>query len=124
MTAEQTAAWRNEWFPKEITGGAGSLGAEEVAAWFFDNFALKGKAGTLDYTQCCDMMHPDVAAEVMVCAGYSEEVAAILGKSWISQKRWIQWDRHTNAEFLKGIEAMPQGDPFGPLVLNTYMLAG
>ena len=84
VMAEQTAAWRNEWFPKEITGGAGSLGAEEVAAWFSDNFALKGKAGTLDYTQCYDMMHPDVAAEVLVCARYPEEVAPILGKSWIS----------------------------------------
>ena len=100
------------------------MGAEEVAAWFSEAYASHGMGGTLDYSQCYDMMHPEVAAAAMAPAGYSPAVAEIMRTIWSSQERWIQWDRHTCAEPLTQIEAMPQDDPFGPLVLNVYMLAG
>ena len=36
----------------------------------------------------------------------------------------MSWDGHVAKERMSGIEAMPQGDPWGPLALNIYMWAG
>ena len=35
----------------------------------------------------------------------------------------MSWDGYTHENPLENIEALPQGDPFGPLALNTYMAA-
>ncbi len=43
---------------------------------------------------------------------------------WVNQVRWVGWDGHYDADPLTDIEALPQGDPFGPLGLNVYMAAG
>ena len=116
--------WRAFYFPESVTGGSGSLGAEEVAAWFEESFARKGFGGTLDYTQCYDMMHPELATHALRESGINGSVCNILATAWAGQERWIIWDGHTSAERLTGVEAMPQGDPWGPLTLNCYMLGG
>ena len=110
--------------PEEVTGGAGSLGAEEVAAWYAEEFSKLGYGGTLDYSQCYDMMHPEIAGFTMREAGLDHGVTSVLEDAWTRQERWMTWDGHTAKWRMQGIEAMPQGDPWGPLALNIYMWAG
>ena len=36
----------------------------------------------------------------------------------------MSWDGFTSPDPMEEVEAVPQGDPFGPLALNTYMAVG
>ncbi len=69
------------------------------------------------------MLCPELAAYILCCAGYDSSVAAVLSFVWTNQRRWLEWDREVAEKPLSG-DALPQGDPYGPLVLNTTMWAG
>ena len=69
------------------------------------------------------MLCPELAVYILVCAGYDASVAKVLSYVWTNQRRWLEWDREIAATPLSG-DALPQGDPYGPLVLNTTMWAG
>ena len=77
----------------------------------------------MDYSQCYDMLCPELAVHILECAGYDASVAKVLSYVWSNQRRWLEWDREI-AETPLSADALPQGDPYGPLVLNTTMWAG
>ena len=123
-TSKQIQEWRDRFCPDEIVGGAGSLGSEEVAAWFAEMLAALGYGGTLDYTQCYDMMIPEIVGAAMRAAGLPEDVAYLVENTWASQRRWMEVEKHVDPTPMDCGSALPQGDPWGPLMLNIFMWAG
>ena len=51
-------------------------------------------------------------------------LANVLQGVWENQSRWMSWDGDLDGTPMIGAEAIPQGDPWGPLGLNIYMWCG
>ena len=124
VTGAKVSEWRDKHIPKEVVGGKGSKGAEEVGADLLDAFAEYGYMATLDYSLCYDHQDPAVTLEVMRRTGWPEGLTSVLEGVWCNQRRWIMWDRHIDPEPLETGLATAQGDPWGPFVLNLWMAAG
>ena len=60
----------------------------------------------------------------MVEAGTPANIAALCKDVWSGQGRWMETEMHVEKERLSDIEAIPQGDPWGPLMLNIFMWGG
>ena len=84
----------------------------------------EGFAGAQDYSQCYDMMHPEVVASAMASAGIPKKITQVLETMWTQQTGWMTSAGDTAEESLQEVEAIPQGGPWGPLALNIYMSAG
>jgi len=48
----------------------------------------------------------------------------LMEDTWSNMQRWLSWEGHTAKEKLAAGDAMAQGDPWGPMVLNAWMGAG
>ena len=120
----QVAKWRDQNIQSRVIGGTGSWGAGEAGMWLVEQFTTDGFGGTLDYSQCYDMMSPKVTAQAFREAGFSNQVTSVLEDLWVGQSRWVEWNGHISPDKLVNVEAIPQGDAFGPLALNIFMSAG
>ena len=70
------------------------------------------------------MMIPSVVCCAMKAAGLPANLANVLQGVWENQSRWMSWDGDLDGTPMIGAEAIPQGDPWGPLGLNIYMWCG
>ena len=48
----------------------------------------------------------------------------LCGQLWIHHVRWQSWNGHVDASPLRARLAIPQGDPFGPLIFAVWLSAG
>jgi len=83
-----------------------------------------GYAATLDYTACYDMMPPEVTCALLKLVEWRPDLVDLMEDTWSNMQRWLSWERHTAEEKLAAGDAMAQGDPWGPMVLNVWMGAG
>ena len=64
-------------------------------------------------------MHPEVTCEVMRRAGWPSRLTGLCKEMWTGKRRWLSWNGHVAPEeAMTTSEAMPQGDPFGPIALK------
>ena len=124
VKSQPVAEWRKTNIPEEVLGGAGSKGAEEAGADICDDVAQQGFGGTLDFSLCYDHKHLEVTCELMRRAGWPRRITDLCKTMWSGQRRWLAWNGHVAPEPMEASEAMPQGDPFGPIALNIWMGAG
>ena len=106
--SEAVADWRARYFPTEVVGGAGSLSAEETGAYVLEDYARDGFGGTLDYSQCYDMMPPETATAAMRTMGFDKGVCNVLYDVWKNQRRWMSWDGFTSPDPMGEVEAVPR----------------
>eukprot|EP00959_Pyramimonas_sp_CCMP1952_P327526 6856540-Pyramimonas_sp.AAC.1 len=69
-------------------------------------------------------MHPQVTCELLERAGWPRRIARLCKELWTGQRRWVIWNGHVSPQALVASDALPQGDPFGPMALNVWMGAG
>ncbi len=78
----------------------------------------------LDYSKCYDHMRPDISGALMAEAGVPKELIDILTKVWGDQRRYISFDGHVRDKVLTTSTAHPQGGPWGPAIMQLWMIAG
>ena len=98
--------------------------AEEVAALVATLYALLRFLGALDYSKAYDHMRPDISEQILLQAGVPEDLAELFGAVWSKQIRYITFDGHCSKETLEGGTAHPQGGPWGPAIMQLWMICG
>ena len=76
-----------------------------------------------DFRKAFDSVDWPTAIRLLRRAGLPNEIAAPLGTMWQKQRRWIGFGGSTYVEPIRGVLALPQGDPFSPVAL-ALVLAG
>ena len=98
--------------------------AEEVAANVITMFRNQGYLAALDYSKAYDHMAPETTIKLLREAGVDEELLEVLEGVWRHQVRYVSFDGHFSLEPLQTEEAHPQGGPWGPPVMQVWMIAG
>jgi hypothetical protein len=98
--------------------------AEETAAIIMTLYVEMHNLAALDYSRAFDHMRPEISAELLKAANIPEDVVDTLMQVWGDQIRYVQYDGHTLKEPLKTSSAHPQGGPFGPPLMQLWVLAG
>ena len=98
--------------------------AEQVAAMVMNKFAEDEFLGALDFSKAYDFMAPKKSQEIMIAAGIPPAVARLFGEHWMQQVRLVKFDNHLSKEELRTTTAHPQGGPWGPVIIQLWMIAG
>ena len=120
----RTKAYRRWRRALELEGVAYRESAEEIAAWVATQYATSGYLAALDYSRAYDHMNPKISEELMKTTGVPEDIVETLVDVWGDQRRYIQFDGHTSKEILQGDTAQPQGGPWGPPLMQLWMMCG
>ena len=108
--------------PSEFTVGS-KASTEEVVLDPFERFSKSGFLLTLDYSRAFDRLNPFVADRLLLRLGWPAYVVAVLTAVGGQQRRWVQWRSHVHECPLEA-PAMPQGDPFGPIIMRLWVVVG
>ena len=117
--------WYAQW--KEVIGlddVAYKESAEEVAANVIMLFRNQGYLAALDYSKAYDHMAPETTIKLLRETGVDEELLGVLEMVWRHQVRYVSFDGHFSLEPLHTEEAHPQGGPWGPPVMQVWMIVG
>ena len=95
-----------------------------MAARISSIFASFGFVSALDYSKAYDHMAPELTRSVLLTEGVYEELVELMTTVWKGQKRRVKFDNHLSEEWLETDEAHPQGGPWGPPVMQAWMVAG
>lgn len=99
--------------------------AQVSAAKVLDAFGRQGFLASLDFTKCFDLLRPQACAALLVRSGFCPKMSKLCSHFWTHHVRWCQWQQATDAKPLQsGLMAVPQGDPWGPLMAALYLSAG
>ena len=121
LRSDAFVSWRKEVGIEEV---AWKESAEEVAAAAGNCFATDGYLGALDFSKAYDFMEPKKSARILIEAGVPKDIAELFGQHWSGQIRYITFDGHMSQEELTTTTAHPQGGPWGPVVIQLWMIAG
>jgi hypothetical protein len=124
VKAASTTAWRRTVFHPSIAYGAGSAGAEVVAAQVNDTIQVDGFGGTLDFSNCFDLMRPAVTARLLEHTGWDPALVRTMQSVWGATRRWVEMDGWVQPQPLEAGGATAQGCPFSPLALGLWTTAG
>ena len=69
-------------------------------------------------------MQPAGTTRLLAAGGWPTGITNLIQTVWTRQKRWVCWESQTGAQPLPAGCCIPQGCPFGPLALATWMAAG
>ena len=75
-----------------------------------------GFCASLDYTKCFDLLRAEVSTALLERVGFVGRMNAFCGCLWSRHVRWQSWNGHVDVALLRAPLALPQGDPFGPLI--------
>lgn len=101
------------------------MDAANAAGNILEAYAKDKHVGTLDYTKCFDLLRPQACARMMTQAGFHPQMSTLCELLWTQHKRWCSWEGfHSPIPQSSLSLAIPQGDPFGPLVAALYLSAG
>ena len=89
-----------------------------------NQFAEDEFLGALDFSKAYDFMAPKKSQEIMIAAGIPPAVARLFGEHWMQQVRLVKFDNHLSKEELRTTTAHPQGGPWGPVIIQLWMIAG
>ena len=98
--------------------------AEEVAAGVGNCYALQKFLAALDFSKAYDFMAPAKSQELMEAAKLPPNIAQLFGTHWSNQVRHVTFDGHMARETSSTDTAHPQGGPWGPVVIQLWMIAG
>ena len=88
------------------------------------SYAECGYIATLDFTKYFDLLRPEVTAAMLQKLGLDDRMVCLCKQMWLHPIRWLSWDGHTGSVPLRTHMAVPQGDPFGPLICAAWLSAG
>ena len=116
------------WIPtvldESVTYGTQS-DAQISAACVLDAYSRQGWLCSLDFTKCFDLLRPAACANMLTQSGFCPKMSRLCESFWTSHTRWCQWQQCTYRQPLRsGHMAVPQGDPWGPLMAGLYLSAG
>ena len=101
------------------------MDAAIAAGNILEAYAKDKHVGTLDYTKCFDLLRPHACARMMTQAGFHPQMSSLCELLWTQHKRWCSWEGFHSTTPQSSLScAIPQGDPFGPLVAALYLSAG
>ena len=119
-----TTEWIKSVLHTEVLYG-NQMDAAIAAGNILEAYAKDKHVGTLDYTKCFDLLRPHACARMMTQAGFHPQMSSLCELLWTQHKRWCSWEGfHSNTPQSSLSCAIPQGDPFGPLVAALYLSAG
>ena len=119
-----TTEWIKTVLHPEVLYG-NQMDAANAAGNILEAYAKDKHVGTLDYTKCFDLLRPQACARMMTQAGFHPQMSSLCELLWTQHKRWCSWEGfHSPIPQSSLSLAIPQGDPFGPLVAALYLSAG
>ena len=78
----------------------------------------------LAFSKAYDFMTPEKSRRLLLGAGIPGEMADVFGDVWSQQVRHVNFDSHVCMDVLTTDTAHPQGGPWGPVVIQLWMIAG
>ncbi|CAE7261621.1 pol [Symbiodinium necroappetens] len=121
-SSPQIQAWQQEVLTPEQFGGVHGrhihLGLGKLAGPHARGLPLT----SLDYAKCFDYVHPQLACDVLVEAGFPPVVVRMLRHTW-TQTRYLELNGCTQVSGHQVEASLPQGDGLAPLALNVLMSA-
>ena len=119
----QTEDWVRSVLHSSIVYGKGG-DLQVAAAAVLQSFAECGFCASLDYTKCFDLLRPEVSTALLERLGFDARMSTLCGCLWSRHVRWQSWNGHVDVAPLRAPLALPQGDPFGPLICAVWLSAG
>ena len=119
----QTEEWIRSFLHPSVVYGKGG-DAQVAAGLVLQSFAEDGFCASLDYTKCFDTLRPEVSTAALEKHGFDSRMTKLCGLLWSRHVRWQSWDGHVDASPMRARLAIPQGDPFGPLICAVWLSAG
>lgn len=118
-----TKQWVDVVLDPSVMYGAG-CDASVAAASVLESFASTGYMGTLDCSKCFYTLRPVPSSQLLVACGVPAQFAALCRLLWSQHRCWAIWNGHTGSQPMTGGLAIPQGDPFGPLLSALWLSVG
>ena len=124
LHTENAKQWVRAVLDEDIVYGQNS-DAQVSAARLLHEFSRKGFVATLDYQKCFDLLRPQACAAILRVAGMPEDMVALCEFFWTRTRRWLCWNHHVESKPMdsQGM-AIPQGEPFGPLLCGLWLSSG
>ena len=99
--------------------------AQNSAAGILDAYGRHGYLASLDFTKCFDLLRPTACSALLKQNGFCHMMSDLCCQFWTKHVRWCTWQQVTDHTVLcSGHMAVPQGDPWGPLMIALYLNAG
>ena len=119
-----TTEWIKTVLHTEVPYG-NQMDAANAAGNILEAYGKDKDVGSLDYTKCFDLLRPQACARMMTQAGFHPQMNTLCELLWTQHKRWCSWEGFYSPILQSSLSlAIPQGDPFGPLVAALYLSAG
>ena len=124
LQSPEMRSWIPSVLDKSVTYGTQS-DAQISAASVLDAYSRQGWLCSLDFTKCFDLLRPAACTEMLIKSGFCPQMSRLCQNFWTNHARWCQWQLCTDRQPLRsGHMAVPQGDPWGPLMAGMYLSAG
>ena len=69
-------------------------------------------------------MSPGNSEQLMIAAGIPVPLAKTSAAHWKAQVRHVKFDGRTTGVVLRTTVAHPQGGPWGPVIIQLWMISG
>lgn len=76
---------------------------------------------SLDFKKAFDSVDWTLSSELLHSLGLPNHVLKPLSDMWNRQTRWCTFGRAVAASPIQGVQAILQGDPFGPLAMAVLL---
>ena len=120
----RTEAWIRHVLHEDVCYGKGN-DAQIAAAKLLHTYTKQGFLASLDYQKCYDLLRPMASVAMLRQTGFPEEMCKLCEEMWVKLRRWTRWGQHVDSESMGSFElALPQGDPFGPLLCGLWLSSG
>eukprot|EP00928_Gymnodinium_smaydae_P043324 TRINITY_DN29052_c0_g1_i4.p1 TRINITY_DN29052_c0_g1~~TRINITY_DN29052_c0_g1_i4.p1 ORF type:complete len:1215 (+),score=102.46 TRINITY_DN29052_c0_g1_i4:4302-7946(+) len=124
LRTEKFVQWQAQALHPDMAGAHNRQSAEEVVARLFSDIGCMQFGGSLDFSNCYDLLAPDVTAAVLQRIGMPGEVAKTFGFQWANTTRFVEFGNTVSSVPLDASTACAQGDPWGPFILAVWISAG
>ena len=124
LQTSHMTVWISEVLDESVVYGKQS-DAQTSAAGILDAYGRHGYLASLDFTKCFDLLRPSACCALLKQNGFCHLMSDLCSHFWTKHVRWCTWQQVTDHTTLcSGHMAVPQGDPWGPLMIALYLSAG